>query len=742
MTQAKPHPLDHSSQKRETNTHERRNQTLFIATAGIGFMLLYFAWLLWGRDDLWERMLAGGMVVVFSSGLAAWAIYGTWRIQKEERTASQSSWKWLLAAALIWLAADLVRLFLLMRHPQGIQTSQVLDLLFLAGAASFWMVLLRYPQKARPAYSPLGRFMDALLISTGILTLVWMIAIQPVMSNILSGLQVWTVVFYPLADLISILLLLNLFLFSDLTTMPRAFGWLSLALVAFVTGDLAYIATSLTRGYLTGGSPALAWVSADIFIILAAWKARQPEVLGAALFRRLFQRIQAFLPLLTVLLLAWYTVLAWQLTGRFTQTGLWVAALLGLILIARQGLQAGEVEMQRYASLVNSVAEPAFVCDRTGILRLANPALVRAAGYAPDSSLAGTPLADIFPLVESAQTILTQSLEGGWSGEVWMNRRGGNPFPVYLSLRPLQPDASERLTLAGTAHDLSEIKRQQADLEKAYAQIAADRTLLEQLNQELEGKVAEKTASLSQAYRQLEEQNRTLQELDRLKSDFVSLVSHELRAPLTNINGGIELLLSASQALPERASQNLQLVQVEIQRLTRFVETILDLSALDAGRMPLYPAPIDLESVAVGLKAQMLHRAGAERIYWQAPAHMPPLLADAQALNSVLFHLLDNALKYAPQGEILVTASIRDGQACLEVRDHGPGISEEAMAHLFDRFYRQSSDAQEVYGHGLGLYIVRRLLEAMQGSIHAANCSDGGARFTCLLPVDEQRERN
>ena len=78
-----------------------------------------------------------------------------------------------------------------------------------------------------------------------------------------------------------------------------------------------------------------------------------------------------------------------------------------------------------------------------------------------------------------------------------------------------------------------------------------------------------------------------------MKSDFVSIVSHELRAPLTNINGGIELLLTG-QTLPDRSRQTLHLVQAEIQRLTRFVETILDLSALDAGRLPLYPAPLSL----------------------------------------------------------------------------------------------------------------------------------------------------
>ncbi len=164
----------------------------------------------------------------------------------------------------------------------------------------------------------------------------------------------------------------------------------------------------------------------------------------------------------------------------------------------------------------------------------------------------------------------------------------------YSFPRRILPIERERLALAGTAHDLSQQKAQQAALQAALEQIESDRAQLERLNADLERLVAEKTADLSAAYARLEAQNRALRELDRLKSDFVSLVSHELRAPLTNIKGGLELVLSKAVRLPSTTREHLVLVQAEIERLSRFVETILDLSALEAGRLPLYPGAVRL----------------------------------------------------------------------------------------------------------------------------------------------------
>jgi PAS domain S-box-containing protein len=414
-----------------------------------------------------------------------------------------------------------------------------------------------------------------------------------------------------------------------------------------------------------------------------------------------------------------------------------------LVLIARQGVALGEVEMTQYAGLVNSIADPIFVCDESGRIRLANRALLQVTGCS-ETSILGQPVQNLFaagPGGALNEAILRRALYGnGWDGELSLRRENGTLLPVWLSLRPI-PSSSRagsirrtKLALAGSAHDLSDPKSQQAALEMAYEQLEQAHAELERLNSNLEEKVAEKTLSLSAAYEQLEAQNRTLQQLDALKSDFVSLVSHELRAPLTNIAGGIELVLHQVRRLPQPTAETLALVQAEIERLTRFVETILDLSALDAGRMPLYPAPLALSDLLPQWQRQIRHLPDQQRVQWQIPNDLPLVLADDQALSSIIFHLLDNAFKYAPQGNITVSAAQQGDWITLQVRDEGEGIPPESINLLFQQFYRRNRDNQTIYGHGLGLYIVRRLLEAMNGRIEAGNAPQRGAVFTCWLP--------
>jgi K+-sensing histidine kinase KdpD len=174
----------------------------------------------------------------------------------------------------------------------------------------------------------------------------------------------------------------------------------------------------------------------------------------------------------------------------------------------------------------------------------------------------------------------------------------------------------------------------------------------------------------------------------------------------------------------------LRLMQGEIRRLTRFVENILNLSALDAGRLELRPIPLSL-SVAV---EEVLHNhffgPGLERIVNRVSPDLPLILADESALLSVLHHLLDNALKYAADGPVIICARLQSDVLRIEVVDRGPGIPPEKRHLLFERFQRlDARDSQTVYGYGLGLYLSRRLLTAMQSDLCYERPAQGGACF-------------
>jgi signal transduction histidine kinase len=226
-----------------------------------------------------------------------------------------------------------------------------------------------------------------------------------------------------------------------------------------------------------------------------------------------------------------------------------------------------------------------------------------------------------------------------------------------------------------------------------------------------------------------------LQELDQLKSDFVSMVSHELRNPLNNLGGGLELLLTRPRG--RKADKGtLALMQAEVQRLTRFVESILDVSAIEAGRLELTLAPLTLPSFF----ESVIQRWGApeevERIQIDLHPDLPEVMAAQNALESVLRHLVDNAVKYAPDGPVILSAALKNRRVRIEVRDFGPGIPAEKRKLLFERFQRlDAKDSQSVYGYGLGLYLSSRLLEEMESKLTFEAPDDGGACFTFSLKV-------
>jgi len=707
--------------------------------AAVAYLLLHLAWLVWGREDAWERLWLGGTTTLVSLLLAVFLAVEAARGAQPE---ALRAWRWLVIGLGLRALAEGVRFVLGLFWPGLAWNVSWSAWLYLPVAGCAALAVVLFPLPPRGNVSRLRLMLDGLLTAGAWISLLWLLGLRPRLS-----LAPWWVIAAAQLDWLVVLLWFQRFLLADAGRFPGSFVALGLGWLVLPFGDQAFLDS---QGYQPGAPLDWVWSMGYLFLggagvwampVLQSWRASSR---WQRTWRYWRARLQNLLPILLTLLLGWSVLVLWQLAGNFDSLALWATFALTLGLIIRQGLVFGESEFHQYAGLVNSIAEPTFICDRRGFLRLVNPAFCRAVGLEHERDILGESLLNWFAPAETLASWLQRAFEGedevenAWAGETHLLRKDGERIPVYLSLRTIASGERERLALAGAVHDLSLQKAQQAALQAALEQIAADRAQLERLNAELEQRVAEKTADLSAAYARLEAQNRALRELDRLKSEFVSLVSHELRAPLTNIKGGLELVLRKPQALPATTRQRLELVQAEIERLARFVETILDLSALEAGRMPLYPAPVLLSGVVARLQRQLAHHPQAERIVWKIPPDLPPLLADEQALGSILFHLLDNALKYAPHGEISVEVAVENEHAVLRVMDEGPGIPEQALPFLFEQFYRvDSRDAREIYGHGLGLYIVRRLVEAMNGETWAENRPEGGACFACRLPLAE-----
>jgi len=719
---------------------------LFADAAYLGVYAL--ALRLFGQaETLWS--LASRAAILAPGLAAALAALAVWRSEApkvawEPDGRLRQAWLFIGLGGLLWTAAQALAVVYEFSLGRPAALPSVVEPVRLAGHVSMGLGLLSYPLGLAEHLGRLRLRLDIVVTSGAGAALGWLVVIRPVLDPSVAPVQVFWATLYPALDLVLLLILVNVYLASRVALVHRALAILSASLALFLLTDLAMAYLALQGEYRPSGAIGLGWLAAFVLLGLTAVvqgahlvQGHEPE---SERWQRLRTNLQALLPVAATLALAWYALLDLRTPGQADRISIWVAVLLALVLVARQGVTAGELELRQYAWLVNSAADPAFICDGDGRLRLVNPALLAATGYEPEA-LRRKPATMLFangalPLAPGQE--LESVHATGWSGEIDWRRRDGSEFTVHLALRPVVADLRGRAVLVGTAHDLTVLKRQEASLRSAYDDAAAARRDLEDLNSQLEAKVDEETRNLSEAYTRLATQHEALLTLDKLKSEFVSLVSHELRAPLTNVSGGIELVLSSQNNLPDRTRRTLKLVQSEIQRLTTFVETILDLSALEAGRLRLDSVPVDVRQVGAAVAQLLEGRPDGDRLRLKLPEALPLAQGDERALTSVLFHLVDNALKYAPEGEVNVEAHRADGRLEVWVRDHGPGMPANMLEAVFDKFERvNDADNRTVYGHGLGLYIARRLLIAQGGDIIAANAPGGGACFTFWLPIFE-----
>ncbi len=261
------------------------------------------------------------------------------------------------------------------------------------------------------------------------------------------------------------------------------------------------------------------------------------------------------------------------------------------------------------------------------------------------------------------------------------------------------------------------------------------------LNVELQQRVDERTRELREKAEALTAANEQLKELDRLKSEFVSLVSHELRAPLTNVRGAIELMEGGCPALNPTCTRMFKVVSAQIGRLGRMVDDVLNVSRIETGGLTLAPAAVDVVWVADRVVDEFAARHARRKFRRPRGTIHPRLWADADRLHEVIANLVDNAVKYSPEdGEVGVAVEVQEKEGIVSVSDRGPGIPLEEQSRVFEKFHRlDSSDAKETYGYGLGLYLCRRLVEAMGGRIWVESELDHGATFRFALPLADGR---
>ena len=343
----------------------------------------------------------------------------------------------------------------------------------------------------------------------------------------------------------------------------------------------------------------------------------------------------------------------------------------------------GEAEERAHAALVLShVDDGVFMVDSEGVIRLWNPAAETITGLAARDVI-GHPLAEAIPgWAQVAPLVPVGATPGG----------GDTPAEAV----PLEVDDRELwVSMSGVGFE--------------------------------EGTVY--------AFRDLTAERR----VDEMKADFLATASHELRTPVAAVYGAAMTLMRKDYIVSEDArTRLLEIIASESDRLTRIVDDVLWASRVDSGRLPLEIDQFDARQIATGIvAAARAHLPPNVTILFEPPTTLAAVAGDADKVRQVLVNLLDNAVKYSPDGgQVELRLEEQEGRMRFSVRDHGLGVPPAEQTRIFDKFYRLDPHlTRGVGGTGLGLYICRELIRRMGGRIWVASGEGPGSTFFFELPL-------
>lgn len=231
-----------------------------------------------------------------------------------------------------------------------------------------------------------------------------------------------------------------------------------------------------------------------------------------------------------------------------------------------------------------------------------------------------------------------------------------------------------------------------------------------------------------------------LAEANRLKSEFVSIASHQLRSPLTGIKWAIALMLSeqAEGSNPERL-ERLKTIKESNQRMINLVNDLLNVSRIEQGRLGLKPEKISLEKLLQEIVKEyaLLAKAKNVKVFLEAEKDLPLILIDPQGIKLVLHNLIDNAIRYTKgEGKVKIKLFKKGRLICCEMEDNGVGIPKEDQKKIFQKFFRsQNVMKYQTEGTGLGLFIAKAIIKGSKGNIGFSSQESQGSTFWIELPI-------
>lgn len=376
--------------------------------------------------------------------------------------------------------------------------------------------------------------------------------------------------------------------------------------------------------------------------------------------------------------------------------------------------------------LFTTAAEGLVVVDARGRILMHNPRLNAMFGYV-EGELLGASIEVLLPdAIREKHTAHRAAYHQrpvqrsmGMGMDLWGKRKDGSVLPVEVSLNHFSVDGDRFVMALVTDITL----RRQAEEE------------LQRTNQELEQRVEQRTAELKEAETSVREALEKEKELHALKGRFVSMASHEFRTPLSTIMSSVDLIgrYTADQA-DEKIGKHLARIRLKVREMTAMLNEFLSLEKIEQGQVVCTPVELDIVDLCIELIEELrpLARSG-QSIGYDHHGEGRTVTLDRQMLGNVISNLVTNAQKYSGEGQpIEVNTHIGPDKLTITVRDRGIGIPQEDQQHLFERFFR-GGNVTNVQGTGLGLNIVKRYLDLMNGHI-TFESGPGGTLFTVVLP--------
>jgi PAS domain S-box-containing protein len=347
-------------------------------------------------------------------------------------------------------------------------------------------------------------------------------------------------------------------------------------------------------------------------------------------------------------------------------------------------------EKSKIKTIINCMGDGVLVCDRDSCIVLSNPAASRMLKIS-ENSLIGNFLSQC-NLHSALSNIIQESLTTTDKGYTSVSQELGigesGEFFLRAHTAPVRNDLGETLGSVTVIQDISHLK-----------------------------------------------------ELDKMKSEFIAMVAHELRAPLAAVEQQLTVILNKMAGeVTAKQEQLLGRAKERTKGLLTLIKDLLDLSKIEAGMMVQYKEPLVLQEVIQRVVDLMRVEAENKKIDLQfsTPPHIPLIQADRNSMEGIFTNLISNAIKYTPEGgKVWVTLGDESGFVKATVSDTGIGIKKEDLTRIFDKFYRvKTTETRQIVGTGLGLSIVKSIVDAHLGSISVESEEGGGTTFSVLFPKE------